>query len=209
MHGSVVGAGLARAVQPRAHAPVNVIEALQQARHHHFGRQVLFGHGTERRRHFGRVPDVIVQQYIGEPELLGFQRADALLKARLLARDDQRPFVERKNFAERIVTAHGDNAGGMAEMAHCDPEVRKRTDALDATGNTTAAIGKGFAIGSAALTALALFNAFTLKANVTMNLDNPTVTIGILIGGMLPFLFSAFAMSAVGKAAKDMVDEVR
>ncbi|MEE2886505.1 MAG: sodium-translocating pyrophosphatase [Planctomycetota bacterium] len=107
-----------------------------------------------------------------------------------------------------------DNAGGLAEMTHCDPEVRKRTDALDATGNTTAAIGKGFAIGSAALTALALFSAFRLQAEkmspgFSMDLSNPEVMIGLLIGAMLPFLFSAMAMTAVGKAAKAMVDEVR
>jgi len=107
-----------------------------------------------------------------------------------------------------------DNAGGLAEMTHCDPEVRKRTDALDATGNTTAAIGKGFAIGSAALTALALFSAYRLQAtamdnNFSMDLSNANVIIGLLIGAMLPFLFSAMAMTAVGKAAQAMVDEVR
>ncbi|MFN3241805.1 MAG: sodium-translocating pyrophosphatase [Planctomycetota bacterium] len=102
-----------------------------------------------------------------------------------------------------------DNAGGLAEMSHQPPEVRERTDSLDATGNTTAAIGKGFAIGSAALTALALFSAYKVAAGVSLGLEDAKVVMGLLIGAMLPFVFSAMAMKAVGKAANAMVEEVR
>jgi inorganic pyrophosphatase len=102
-----------------------------------------------------------------------------------------------------------DNAGGIAEMSHLHKSVREATDKLDAAGNTTAAIGKGFAIGSACLVALALFGAFVTRTGISsVNILSPLEFSGLLVGAMLPYAFSALTMSAVGQAANEMIKEI-